>query len=360
MRLERIKYHNYRNIEDAVLEPDPEVTFIGGMNGQGKTNLLEGIYIFASGRSFRTSHDSELIRYGEQSAGLSLSCENETSGSCLMSVRWDGENHKRFCRKNGAPVTLMSEMIGFFRAVLFCPQHLSIVCDGPGARRSFADVALSQSDKLYLSSLRKYSNILSQRNALLRACREPNAPRSLIDTIEIWSEQLAFEAEIIASKRDCYIKRLGEAAGAFVKDMTGGAEVAGLVYRTPRDKSAYLKLLTENIDAELRAGCTLYGIHKDDIQITLSGKDARTFASRGQQRSIALAMKLAEGELSKEYTGEYPVFLFDDVLSELDERRREYLLSGIGGRQVIMTSCEPAVKLKGKAYKVSGGVPELL
>ena len=355
MHLTQISYKNYRNIASARFVPSPEVTHIGGMNGQGKTNLLEGIYLFASGRSFRTNHDAELIREGERFAELALEMESDIYGKASMIIRWDKETRKRFCRRNGVPMTLMSEMIGTFRAVLFCPQHLSLVCDGPGARRSFIDVALSQSEGAYLSALRRYNNILAQRNALLKTCRDKRTPEKFLETAEIWSEQLATEAEFIAARRDAYIKKLSEHVGIFINDMTAGKETASLTYKSPRDKAGYMKLLTENTEAELRAGCTLYGVHKDDIAITLSDRDARAYASRGQQRSIALAMKLAEGEISKEKTGEYPVFLFDDVLSELDSMRREYLLAGTKDRQVIMTSCESGGGLASLTLFVQNG-----
>lgn len=355
MHIERVSYKNYRNIAQAVLQPAGEVTFIGGRNGQGKTNLLEGIYLFAYGRSFRTQHDAELIRRGERYTELSMVYDSEITGRTELTVRWDGELKKRLCRRNGVPVPLMSEMIGNFRAVLFCPQHLSLVCDGPAERRSFLDVALSQSDRMYLASLRKYNNIMSQRNALIRQCRD-GITQTFTDTIGIWSEQLAGEAEYLAGKRSEYVAKLSETVGEIIRDMTAGRENAELTYKTPRTKEEYLKLLTSNLDFEIRSGCTQYGVHKDDINITLTGADARAYGSRGQQRSIAIAMKLAEGKLSKEYTGENPVYLFDDVLSELDKERREYLLSGIGGRQVIMTSCEPLGIVNGRTYQVADGV----
>ena len=356
MRLIQIAYRDYRNIEEALLVPDPGITLLCGDNGQGKTNLLEGIYFFASGRSFRTVHDAELIRNGCRYAELSLLCES-LSGQLSMTVLWDNVTQKRFFKRGGVPLTLLSEMIGSFRAVLFCPQHLSLVCDGPGARRSFLDVALSQSDAGYLASLRRYNRILSQRNALIRLCREKHDSKPFADTAPLWSEQLAKEAAYLAEKRVRYVERLNGCASAFVRDMTGGTENASFSYRTPRTEEEYFRLLTENAETELRAGSTLYGIHKDDVTILLSDKEARSFASRGQQRSLALAMKLAEGELSKEDTGEYPVFLFDDVLSELDEKRRVFLLSGIRDKQVIMTSCEAGQdpSVAGKCCRILGG-----
>ena len=170
--------------------------------------------------------------------------------------------------------------------------------------------------------------------------------------------QLAREAETIASKRYRYTERVSTLVGPVISDMTGGHESASLEYTSAKTYEEYLRLLTENAARELRAGVTLYGVHKDDIKIELCGNDARAYASQGQQRSIALAMKIAEGEISKEYGGEYPVFLFDDILSELDASRRAYLLDGITGKQVFITSCDE-VNTESRVFRVENGKLEL-
>ena len=172
---------------------------------------------------------------------------------------------------------------------------------------------------------------------------------------DVYSEQLALEAEIISEKRDIYVSRLSVVSDEIINDMTCGKESCKLVYQTRKTKEEYLSLLTENRDRELRFGATLYGTHKDDIEIMLNGREARAFGSQGQQRSVALSMKIAEGELSREVSGTYPVFLFDDILSELDEKRREYLLSGIENKQVIITSCDK-IDTPCKVYNVNNGV----
>ncbi len=349
----RIEYKNFRNIEYAVLEPSPGVTVLNGLNGQGKTNFLEGVFLFAGVRSFRTARENELVRFGSEFAEINMSF-HDGKRNLNMTLRWLAESGKRFCRINGVPITKLSETVGNFRAVLFCPGHLSVVKDGPSMRRRFLDSAISQIDSSYLRSLQKYNSVLAQRNALIKMSRDRKDDSLFLDTAEIWSEQLAKEAENISFKRNMYVEKLGVLVNGIVSDMTAGKESVSISYMFPKTYEEYRKLLTENMQRELRTGATLYGIHKDDLKIELCGNDARAFASQGQQRSIALAMKIAEGELSKEYGGEYPVFLFDDILSELDETRRKYLLSGVDGRQVIITSCD-LIDTEARVFYINNG-----
>ncbi len=349
----KVVYRNFRNLADCEISFSPGVMVLNGRNGQGKTNILEGIFLFARGRSFRTVHENEFVRFGESVAEIRM--EYESGGrEMTMTFGWIPQYGKRYCRRNGVFLTRLSEIVGSFRAVLFCPGHLAIVRDGPAVRRQFLDTALSQTDASYLRALQQYSAILNQRNALLRTARERRDDSIFLSTGMLWSEQLAEQAEIIAEKRNAYTEKLTDRTAAILSDMTGGRETAALSYQTVRNREEYLKLLTENVDRELKAGITMYGIHKDDLLIRLNGYEARAFASQGQQRSIALAMKIAEGELSKEETGEYPVFLFDDILSELDEKRRAYLLADLGGRQVIITSCD-RVETGGRILTVENG-----
>lgn len=336
MVCKRIRYKNFRNIEDQTIKPALGVTMLYGDNGEGKTNALEALYLFAQGRGFRTVHDKDLIRFGCDKAELELDFSDKDRDYKLY-IKYL-PNGRRVCRRNDIDIRRMSEFIGYFRAVLFCPQHLSIVKDGPAVRRNFLDTAISQIKPFYMASLQRYNSILNQRNSLIKNyCNEPD---SFHRTVGIWSEQLAREAAVISEERAGYVTKLNEFASNFLSDMTHGKEKVDLVYLKPRDEKEFLKLLTENNDREIRAGATLYGVHKDDISINLNDKDARSFASQGQQRSIALSMKLSEGEISKKESGEYPVFLLDDILSELDFKRRGYLTGGLGERQIIMTSCE--------------------
>ncbi len=352
MVCKKTRYFNFRNIASSEIAFDDGINIICGDNAEGKTSAIEGIYLCAQGRSHRTSHEKEFIKFGENEGGVSIVYEDRFRENEL-GIEWS-QKGRRKCVKNDYPIKKLSEFIGNFKAVIFTPEHLSIVKDGPSMRRSFLDNAISQIDREYVASLQKYSKVLLQRNKLIsEAGQDPSA----LKTVDVWSEQLAFEAEIISKKREEYVREAERLLETVFLDMTGGKEKPSLEYTGAKSKEDYFKLLTENLSKEVRYGATLYGIHKDDITIMLNKKEARSFASQGQQRSLSLALKLAEGEISKRESGEYPVFLFDDVLSELDSKRKEYLMGGIENRQVIITTCEKdgIIKDKGKVIFAKGG-----
>lgn len=350
MTVKSVSYRSFRNIESAVIEPSGGINLLYGANAEGKTNALEGIYMFACGRSFRGAKEKELIRFGDEAAAVKLEFTDKRRSHCLE-IRTAGNGRRVFIR-NGVPMKRLSEFVGCFRAVLFCPQHLEIIKSGPAERRQFTDSALTQLYPDYVRALQRYNRILKERNSLIKSYFEN--PGSFDSTIGIWNEQLGDAAETVALQRYEYVKKLNESAKAVFSDMTSGREVPELKYTEPKSADEYKRLLENGTEREIRAGTTLFGPHRDDITVTLNGREARLYASQGQQRSIALAMKLAEGEISARESGEYPVFLFDDVLSELDNERRSYLLGGLCGRQVIMTSCENGA---GNAvrFEVKGG-----
>lgn len=354
MIAKKLEIYDFRNVEAQAIEFSPGVNVLVGNNAEGKTNALEATYIFAQGKSFRAKSERELIRFGQMMGGLRLrmksdlrSCEDvleaeyrydEKKGTVRRRTSHNGENHKK-----------IGELLGVFRAVLFCPEHLMIVKGGPGERRSFVDVALSQLRPVYLSSLQRYYAILAERNKLLKDAKEDR--RTFDATGELWAYHLAAECATVTRIRAEYIKQLDVLTRENFSKMTSGREVPSLVFRpsaggesaemTEKElNERYFKLYTENADREIAAGATLWGVHKDDIAIFLDGREARLYASQGQDRSIALAMKLSEGDISREVTGEYPVYLFDDVMSELDEGRRNFLLDSFTDRQIIITSCE--------------------
>lgn len=350
----RITYRDFRCIPAADLEFSPGVNLFIGDNAQGKTSALEGIFLFARGKSFRTSHDTEMVAFGAEAASVSMSC-TASGRSYDMRIAY-AKDGRRICRRNDIDIRKLSEFVGYFRAVLFCPAHLGIVQDGPGVRRSFIDAAISQIKPAYLSALQRYSGILAQRNTLIK--NRFSDPASFDATVEHWSAQLAREGAVISKERAEYIDRLSGHTDAFLSDMTSGREHTELIYREPADEVGLFKELTSNLERECKYGATLYGPHKDDIEIRLCDRPARAFASQGQQRSIALAMKLAEGEISRDLTGESPVLALDDVLSELDSKRREYITGGFADRQVFLTACAdiPQSVLQGAAkFFISNG-----
>jgi DNA replication and repair protein RecF len=246
---------------------------------------------------------------------------------------------------NGAPAESAAEMIGRFRAVLFHPEHLELVKGSPELRREFLNIAIAQNDASYLAVYAAYKKILDERNSCLKMMAR-GLPVSE-DELYVWSIKLAEAAAVVAARRYEYIARLAPHAAGILSDISGGREALEISYKCeipeksiPICSEMYAKLFTSDIRREVAAGFTVFGPHHDDIRLMLCGHPAREFASQGQQRSITLALKLAEGEVSREVGGEYPVFLFDDVMSELDTGRRQYLLSALGERQLIVTACD--------------------
>ena len=351
MKCNSISFSSFRNIESQDCVFCDNINVLWGKNAQGKSNILEGIYFFARGRSFRGAKEKEMIRFGDSIAHLSLEFKKDGDNyptSLEVTIPQDG---RKTLKRNGAPLSGSKEMIGQFRAVLFCPAHLTLVSGGPALRRSFMDIALSQLYPAYLDSLSRYNRALLQRNSLIK--KSQGSKNTFDNAIwETYAQQLAEYGADIALRREHYMADLSSFVEELFGAMTDGKETPSLVYRsqalTEEDdihtsgEKLYSSLM-ENIDRELIAGATLYGVHKDDIHVRLNGKDAKIFASQGQQRSLALSMKLAEGEMSKVISGEYPVFLLDDVLSELDGDRRKFILQSLSDRQLIVTSCEPDI-----------------
>lgn len=341
-----IELRNFRNIDEEKIEFTDGINVIYGQNAQGKTNILEAIYLFARGKSFRALKDRELIKFGCDLSTIKINFKKDDSNTSL-GVEISKASHKRFYR-NRVKVDKTSEIIGEFRAVLFCPSHLGIIKDAPSVRRKFLDVAISQLRPIYIKMMTKYNSLIESRNAILKM--DPIQRQNSLMMLDVYSEELAYLCADISMMRVDYIKKLDYWVKIFFEEMTKGKEVPKITYETSIGKNdfndrevlknEYLSLLKNNFERELKYGSTLYGIHKDDLKIELNKMDSRLYSSQGQQRSLALAMKMAEGEISKEYSGQYPVFLFDDVLSELDDTRKAYILSNISKRQVIITACD--------------------
>ena len=359
MHCKKISVENFRNIEKCEVEFSPGVNILYGENAQGKTNLLEAIFYSSVCRSFRASNVGEMIKFGEKYASISLDyCDRNRENN--IKIQFLGDK-KKIAEKNHLRAEKMSDIVGCFRAVLFCPEHLSLIKDGPSERRNYLDIAISRISQKYIHSLQRYNYFLKQRNSLIKSAYHD---RSVFDsTVELWSEKMAEEAALISKMRLEFIERISGTVNSCLFKMTGEREHTELIYRgsaglqaeeyKDREKviSRYVELLSSSYDREIGAGATLWGIHKDDLEIKLNGKNARIFASQGQQRSLALSLKLAEGEICSEEFGDYPVFLFDDVFSELDETRRDSLLLFDTQKQVIITTCEAGVLEKINAQR---------
>jgi len=359
MRAVSVSFENYRNLAAASLTFSPGVNVLWGDNAQGKSNILEGIYYFARGKSFRGVPDRLLVRTGCDFASLTLDCRSAAdSYDTRLGITIPHQGRKRLTR-GGAPLSGLRELVGSFRAVLFCPEHLTLVSGSPAQRRAFLDIAAAQLSPQYVAALTVYTRALAERNALLRQAAEGLAVEA--DQWAVYAESLSRSGAYIAQVRAAYTKRLEAHVARTFAEMTGERERPALLYcgaaDADADPSAELftpapdealrarlrDALTAEIPREIRAGTTLFGVHRDDLAISLNGEAARLYASQGQTRSLALAMKLAEGAIARDAGGEEPVYLLDDVFSELDGERRGYLLSALGERQVIITSCEPKV-----------------
>ncbi len=359
MRVTEVKYQNFRNIASCETEFSDGINVLWGMNAQGKSNVLEGIYYFARGRSFRGAADRELIAFGEDFARMELSCLRDGGEHPIRLEAVLPKSGKRKLSRNGASLPAV-EMIGSFRAVLFCPSQLSVVTGGPLERRTFLDIAISQLSPAYLTCLRRYSKLLAERNALLKLASSGTGVTS--GEWEVYGAQLSECGAMIAAYRREYVSLLQSAVTETFLGMTDGRETPTLTYQShvPTEalpepllgdgtvsiedaRRGLFEKLTSNLDREIAYGSTLWGIHKDEVRLSLNGKEAKLYGSQGQQRSMVLSMKLAEGEIAKQVGGEYPCLLLDDVFSELDEERRRYILGKIKGRQIIVTSCEPDI-----------------
>ncbi len=352
MKVEYLVLRDYRNAEESKIEFDPEVNIICGANAAGKTNILESIFYFAAGKSFRNCKDRELIMFGKEKGNISMRFSS-SQGVSKMSATLSKSGRRSIRIGESMPLRL-SEYIGRFRAVIFTPDHLSLVKGAPENRRRFLDLAICQSFPRYASTLSEYNRVLAQKNALLKRGNVSN------DLLEVYNDRLASLAAIITVNRRKYISKLEEEAKRFLYDMSNGSEELTLTYQTQAGdaetqeeiREKYREIFSQKAESEKEKFFSLYGAHKDDFSVYINKKSARMYGSQGQQRSVVLALKLAEGELSAKLTGEYPVFLLDDILSELDKDRKEYIISRIKDRQVIITGCESEAFEEGKAKRI--------
>lgn len=363
MKITHLKLNNFRNIEALEISPCPGVNIIYGDNAQGKTNLLEAIWLFTGAKSFRMAKDSEYLRFGEKRADLFL----EFYGNGRPQTAEILFGGKKLCQLNEIGLESVSAMAGNFTGVVFSPVHLSLVKDGPEQRRRFLDLAIGQLMPRYILYISEYNRILAQRNALLKDALRHSA---LLDTLDIWDEHLARMGGAVASVRLRYVRRLKEKAGEVYRGISKDSEVLEIDYLPSwQEKAAgemtkqeaaehLLEALRKNRGADLTQGFTTVGPHRDDLMLAVDGAALRSYGSQGQQRSCVLALKLAECGILYESTGEHPVILLDDVMSELDSCRRDYLLNHLGGRQVFITCCDKGYFTnlqEGSTFRMQGG-----
>ena len=362
MRIDELVLNDFRTYADLKVSFSDTINVITGRNAQGKTNLLEAVYYLTGSGSFRASNDGELIRFGAEESVIEARVD---SGGREQNIRIGfGNGRKKKIQVNGVSLRSPSELAGRFTAVLFSPEDLAVIQSSPAHRRRLLDSCLCQIRPRYASCLTEYRRLYERKTRILRD-RDPDMLRVLRE----FSDRMCETGAVIVHYRASLSRLLAEIAGETHRDFSGGAEELALTYKTVRtvtdpegDPSAILPMLREHMlaleDAELAAGRCLSGIHKDDLIVAVNGQDARRSASQGQARTTAISLKMAEREILKRDTGEYPVLLLDDVLSELDAGRQNFILNRIGGGQVLITCCEDrsvAEKTGGRVFIVENG-----
>lgn len=362
MIVQKIELSNFRNIGNLSITPDTNINVIYGNNAQGKTNLLESIWLFTGGRSFRGAKDRDLIRFLEDEANLEMDFfASEREQNAKIKITKD----KRALTLNDVDRGHASSMVGKFCSVIFSPVHLSLIKDGPAQRRKFIDAAICQIKPTYAKLLSRYNHILSQRNTLLK---EIKYHKELRDTMEIWDDRLAKYGAELTFERINYIKSIEKYVENIYYGISCGKEsfklqyistfLKELCYNKKDIEIMFKTKLQSRMQNDMQNLTTSVGPHRDDIEIFISDKSARLYASQGQQRSAALSLKLAEGAVLRDNISESPVILLDDVMSELDSSRQDYILNSIKDWQVFITCCDPgAVSMlkSGKQFKVSDG-----
>jgi len=379
MNIERVELTNFRNHKNTSLELSPGTNVLVGKNAQGKTNLLEAVFLTCVGRGWRTNKDKDMINFDADIARVRTVVRRKF-GEVAVEITLPRATRKTI-KINGVPVQRMGELMGQVNCVFFSPDELRLVKDAPADRRRFLDIDISQIDKAYFYALLKYNKILLQRNALLKAKNE-----DIESGLDIWDLQLAKVGAVIVARRMQFVGKLCENVAKVHSYLTGGKETIEVSYErsdqhAPQGGACYENitnvtrvtneattephddieaLLLGHIQAarekDLRLRTTTVGPHRDDLKISIDGKDVRHFASQGQQRTVALSLKLAELEIFREATGEMPVLLLDDVFSELDAERQARLVKALSKCQSLVT----AVSFVGaannvKIFKVENG-----
>lgn len=326
MRVTSVELKNFRNYEDCAFAPCAGVTVLMGDNAQGKTNALEAIYLTCAGRSHRTRQDRELVRWGAEMASVKVTAQRR-DGSHEVEIKIPAVG-RRVVEISGQKATRSGELMGHVTGVLFSPEDLTMVKDGPGERRRFVDIALSQIRPAYYYALQRYARALKQRNELLRA----QSHLALDD----FDQELARAGAEVMRNRAWYVQRLSEAAVLTHARIAGGREDLSLEYR-PGAGDDMLEKLRAGRAVDLKRMTTSVGAHRDDVAILIGGHDARVYGSQGQQRTAALSLRLAELRVMRDACGEWPILMLDDVMSELDPARRRSLVDALEDVQTIIT-----------------------
>ena len=363
MKLNSIALENFRNYETIFAEFDSGVNLLVGDNAQGKTNLLEAIAFLGSGRAFRAQKTAELVKMGASFAQIAGSVHSQEREQALRWVLFPNQRPRQLYR-NGVKKKTAADIAGVLQTVLFCPEDLLVLKGGAAGRRRLADAAICQLRPNYEAALNEYNRILEQKSRILKDRHENPA---LLDILPEYNARLCQVGAHLISYRARFFESLGREAGVYHKKFSGGKEDFSLSYRTVstvEDPFAPVKELEEALlahlqshsRAELESGQCLTGPHKDDFDVELSGMSLKAFGSQGQTRTATISLKLAQRALMEKESGEIPVLLLDDVLSELDPMRQDFVLNQITAGQVFITCCEPGRFTKlGKTIEIEKG-----
>ena len=345
MIVRRLALSGFRNYNEQSVEFSPHINVITGANAQGKTNLLEAVYLLSGAHSFRTRYDKELIQFDCSWAKILADVVSADREQTIQLLYRHGQNRTVTVNSSKKKPSELAELV---RVVLFSPEDLYLIKEGPAVRRRLMDSAISQLRPAYGALIADYNRLLESKTKILKEWRERP---DLLDTLDVYSDRMAKISARVIRYRESYVRRLCAAANEIHRDFSGNAESLHLKYQTVssvEDAAASAEDIYYRIcdhqekhrAAELDSGLCLTGIHKDDICIDINRNSARSYASQGQTRTAALSIKLAEREIMLEETGEYPILLLDDVLSELDAKRQSFVLNRIAGGQTLITCCE--------------------
>ena len=357
MKVISLETQNYRNISDGKLTADPDINIIYGNNAQGKTNLLEAIWLFTGAKSFRGAKDNEFIRFKEQNAKISLKFKSRgrvQNSSIIFS-------EKKEVVLNKVKLQSANELRGGFGAVIFAPAHLTLVSEGPSVRRKYLDGVLCGLKPKYSAALNDYAKAVSQRSSILRDAKYHS---ELIELCSVFEQQAAAAGSYISETRKKFVDFISPVIGEYYGGISKSREKLEIEYESSANDGDYsvyglLKSFEKSRNEDIITGNTSVGPHRDDLKIFINGVPARDYASQGQMRSIVLALKLGEAYTIANFINEEPVILLDDIMSELDSYRKKYILNSIKGRQIFITCCDKS-DLRGlsggKTYYMKNGI----
>lgn len=353
MYIKELSLKDFRSYKELNIALDHGINIFRGDNAQGKTNILEAIYLCATARSHRTHKEKEIIMWNEESAHVKLRIQKKYVED---SIDFHLSQRAKSALINKMPIGKLGELFGCLNIVMFSPEDLQLIKNSPKERRRFLDIELCQIDNLYYYALRQYHKVLKQRNLALKQLYKQN-DYSMLD---VWDIQLEEYAMTVIDKRVAFIEELNEIASQIHRDISGRKEELQIVYLPSAEKKEFTEKLRKSRDKDVLYQTTSIGPHRDDLKFLINDMDVKTYGSQGQQRTVVLSMKLAELKIMKKYVGEEPVLLLDDVLSELDENRQKDLFKYTENIQTLITctGVEQSVwntQKIGKLYNVTKG-----